>query len=323
MDSSIPRFACLVVGAGIGGIAAARTLAEAGVSVCILEKSRGIGGRLATRRIDGESFDHGAQFFTTREKVFEKEVERWIASGIAESWFEESGHVRYRGVGAMNPMAKHLAVGLDVRREQKVDSIGFAKGVWTIRSETDSFECERLLLTNPAPQAVALLESSEGNSGAEFLETLKTIEYEKCIALMLLLGSQLDLSDSGLIQVEPGEPIATLAETSIKGTTKRPGMVIQSGPEFAEKYFGESADTISAALLNALPFERELNVVDKSLQKWRYAKRKAHGLSGSFLKDDSTPLWHAGDGYVGPRIEGAYLSGIEAADSIIESFGSF
>ncbi|MBT5814296.1 MAG: NAD(P)-binding protein [Opitutales bacterium] len=320
MVLSALKFDCLVVGAGLGGIAAARKLVEAGVSVCILEKSRGIGGRLATRRLDGESFDHGAQFFTTRKKSFEKEVEQWIANGIAQSWFEESGHVRYRGVGAMNSMAKQLAAGLDVRREQKVDSIRFANGVWTVRSEKDSFECERLLLATPAPQAVALLESGEETFGADFLDTLKTIEYEKCISLMLLLESELNLSDSGLIKGEPGEPIATITETSIKGTTGRPGIVIQSGSEFAEKYFGEPADSISTALLGALPFQDKLKVVDMSLQKWRFAKRKEHGLSAAFLKSENEPLWHAGDGYVAARVEGAYLSGIKVANSIIESF---
>jgi predicted NAD/FAD-dependent oxidoreductase len=72
--------------------------------------------------------------------------------------------------------------------------------------------------------------------------------------------------------------------------------------------------------LGALPFQDKLKVVDMSLQKWRFAKRKEHGLSAAFLKSENEPLWHAGDGYVAARVEGAYLSGIKVANSIIESF---
>ena len=49
-----------IVGAGICGLAAAAELAAAGREVAVFDKSRGIGGRLATRRVDAMSFDHGA-----------------------------------------------------------------------------------------------------------------------------------------------------------------------------------------------------------------------------------------------------------------------
>jgi NADPH-dependent 2,4-dienoyl-CoA reductase/sulfur reductase-like enzyme len=39
-----------VIGAGISGLTCARTLADHGVSVTVFEKSRGLGGRMATRR---------------------------------------------------------------------------------------------------------------------------------------------------------------------------------------------------------------------------------------------------------------------------------
>lgn len=311
------KFDCIVVGAGIAGITAANKLVEAGLSVCILEKSRGMGGRLATRRIEGESFDHGAQFFTVREEGFEKDVQNWIEKGIARPWFGEPGRTRYCGVGGMNRMAKALTEGLDVRREQKVEWIGFENGFWKIRSNLGAFEGSILLLTNPAPQAVDLLEASKAASSAGFLDTLKRIEYEKCISLMLLLDSELGLSESGIIQSEPGEPITTITETSIKGTTGRPGIVIQSGPEFAEENFSASSESIYQQLTDALPYSGRLDVKGMSLQKWRFAKRKDHDLDCSFLEDEAVSLWHAGDGYIAPRIEGAFLSGDRVADSII------
>ncbi len=320
MGAGQQKFDCIVLGAGIAGIAAANKLRLAGLTVCLLEKSRGIGGRLATRRIAGQMFDHGAQFFTAREEGFISEVEKWVAIGIARPWFGGPGHERFCGSDGMSPMAKALAENLDVRREQKVEWIGLENGIWSVRTNSGTFEGSRLLLTNPAPQAVDLLEVSDLIVSTGYLDTLKTIEYEKCISLMLLLESELGLSKTGIIQNESGKPIATLTETSVKGITDRPGIVIQSSPEFAEENFGSSSDSIFKQLTDALPYSGPLKLEEMSLQKWRFAKRIDHDLEVSFMQDEANLLWHAGDGYISPKIEGAFLSGERVAESIIVSF---
>ena len=76
-----------VVGAGISGLICARTLADHGLSVVVWEKSRGAGGRMATRR-SGEMlrFDHGAQYFTVRDERFQRYVGAWLQDGIVAPW---------------------------------------------------------------------------------------------------------------------------------------------------------------------------------------------------------------------------------------------
>ena len=59
-----------VIGAGIAGLACAATLARAGIGVTLFEKSRRPGGRVATRRVEGLSFNHGAQFATAHGPDF-------------------------------------------------------------------------------------------------------------------------------------------------------------------------------------------------------------------------------------------------------------
>ena len=68
-----------VIGAGMGGLAAARRLGAAGRSVTLFDKSRGLGGRMATRRAGGFRFDHGAQYFATRGERFRELVEPQLA----------------------------------------------------------------------------------------------------------------------------------------------------------------------------------------------------------------------------------------------------
>ncbi|MFA6245022.1 MAG: FAD-dependent oxidoreductase, partial [Candidatus Hydrogenedentales bacterium] len=77
---------CIVIGAGISGLLAARTLRDSGKTVVILDKARGVGGRMATRRIGECVFDHGAQFFTATDPKFVEHVNRWTDDGIAAQW---------------------------------------------------------------------------------------------------------------------------------------------------------------------------------------------------------------------------------------------
>src|ERR671910_2039609 len=77
---------CIVVGAGISGLLAAHELQSEGWRVTVLDKGRGVGGRMATRRLGEGNFDHGAQFFTVRDDRFASLVEGWLTAGAAGGW---------------------------------------------------------------------------------------------------------------------------------------------------------------------------------------------------------------------------------------------
>src|ERR1700751_6031755 len=62
----------VVVGAGLSGVAAARTLETAGVEVTVLEALRGPGGRVRTERIGGYLVDTGPDGATAG-------YSRWLA----------------------------------------------------------------------------------------------------------------------------------------------------------------------------------------------------------------------------------------------------
>ncbi len=116
---------CVVVGAGISGLVAARELSAAGWQVVVLEEASGVGGRMATCRIGKGTFDHGAQFFTVRSERFERLVAGWLEANVVEEWtrgFADAegkhnydGHPRYRGSEGMISIPRYLACGLDVR----------------------------------------------------------------------------------------------------------------------------------------------------------------------------------------------------------------
>ena len=87
-----------VVGAGMAGVVCARTLVQAGHRVTLLEKSRGLGGRMSTRHTEFGGFDHGSQYFTVRDARFETAL-RSNATSVVRPWsastvrvLDEFGH---------------------------------------------------------------------------------------------------------------------------------------------------------------------------------------------------------------------------------------
>jgi predicted NAD/FAD-dependent oxidoreductase len=85
LSGALPTVA--VIGSGLSGLSCERTLADHGFTVTVFEKSRGVGGRMATRRAeDNLSFDHGAQYFTARDSRFKRYVDSWLHDAIVAPW---------------------------------------------------------------------------------------------------------------------------------------------------------------------------------------------------------------------------------------------
>jgi renalase len=182
-----------IIGAGMAGITAARTLTQAGHRVTVFEKSRSVSGRMATRRSDFGGFDHGAQYFTVRDARF-RQMMQWalsVSPHIARPWsanavrvLDGQGHtleaalpggephwVAQPGMNALvNLMAAPLLSAGQVKLETEVEQIlPLADGRWRILAKDvldankparahDGFDS--VLLAVPSVQAQALFEVS-------------------------------------------------------------------------------------------------------------------------------------------------------------------
>ena len=141
-----------VVGAGISGLTCARTLADHGLPVTVFEKSRGVGGHMATRRSDnGAAFDHGAQYFTVRDKRFQNCVDSWQHAGLVQRWNgrivsrhdqnteqDKSSTARFVACPGMNAICRHLAENLDIRTNTRVALPTRCQGKWLVSDATGS-----------------------------------------------------------------------------------------------------------------------------------------------------------------------------------------
>jgi predicted NAD/FAD-dependent oxidoreductase len=325
---------CLVIGAGIAGLLAARELTEAGWSVTVLDKGWGVGGRMATRRVGNGTFDHGAQFFTVRGERFGELVEGWIRAGIVEEWSRgfvsadgeraEDGHPRYRCSGGMTGICKHLARDLDVRTGERVVEMNSGSGgsSWEVVCESGARTSARaLLITAPAPQALELALSGNVELSEEAREQLANVSYDPCVALMALLSEGPGVvPEPGGVQIK-GEPLDWISDNRRKGISDAPALTIHGGPQWSREHYDTSDGALTDALLGftseRLGTELVGRVMETSVARWRYSWVTEPHPEPYLAASTDPPLLFAGDGFGKQKVEGAALSGLAAADRLL------
>jgi renalase len=325
-------FSCVIVGAGIAGLMAAQTLQAQGVRVTVLDKGRGVGGRLATRWVEVSTeqkayFDHGAQFFTVRDQRFQKFVDEWMAAGIVRQWssgFAQSdgilnndGHPRYCGTTGMNSIARHLTNGIDVRTNAKVIRVVQQNSQWKIVLENDeSLTADALLLTPPAEQSLALLDETY-SLPIDVRDALERITYDPCFALLAVLNSPPRLPDPGALQLQ-SEPITWMADNYRKGISPNVfTATIHAGAEFTREHWDANHEIIAQKLLSAAQEWLGDSVQSWQVHRWRYSQPRVLHPEACLIVNDGAPLAFAGDGFGAARVEGAAISGISAAEKIV------
>ena len=320
----------LIVGAGIAGLRAARTLQDAGKTVVVLEKSRGLGGRAATKRLHGTHADHGAQYFTARDPRLQSQIDEWVGTGVLKVWTRgfhkltpdgleapDEGYPRYAFPDGMNTFGKLLGDGLDVRREALVTGLAKTTDGWSVTlSDSTAHAAETLILNAPAPQALILGQDLFSDNTKD---ALSRVEFAPCLALMA--GFAQAAPEWSGIEAKDG-PVSWLANDSSKHSdadtneTGETTLVLHGNPAFSEAHL----ETPETALSEMLAVAASLGFTDPSwtqLQRWRYSK-VTQPYDGPYLKEGNN-LYFCGDWCGGAKVEAAYLSGLEVAGAVLES----
>jgi renalase len=315
----------VVVGAGVGGLTAAGSLPRS-LDVVVVDKGRGVGGRLATRRIGDASFDHGAQFITTHTPEFAEIVAGWGRAGVARPWFrgrigpagtvDPDGHIRFCGVVSMNAIAKHLAEGLDVRLSNRVLALDPSEGCWRVQLDDGSdLEADAVVLTPPVPQSLTLLAAGGVMLSEADARALQTIRYEPCLAVMAALDGASGLDDPGAIAPASG-PIGWMADNRAKGVSSVPAVTIHATAEFSRSHMDASDELVAAELLRAAGLRARPPDGQVQVQRWRFARPTTIHPARFLVADGLPPLVFAGDAFGSAKVEGAALSGIAASAAV-------
>ena len=320
-DPSSNGIDVLIIGAGMAGLTAASALKESGLRAVILDKGRGVGGRIASRRIGGATFDHGAQFITTHTARFAEAVEGWSREGILEEWCRgftppADGHPRWRAKPAMTAVPKLLAQGLDIRLEKKVTALREAGDGWRVETATgEVFAARTVLLTAPVPQSLALMEQGDFSIPLVVRIKLESIAYERCLAVMAVLdGPSRIPPPGGLVPSHPA--IGWLADNQQKGISAEPAVTIHATPAFSMEHWDNDREESGRALIAEAAEWLGAGVKSYQVHGWRYSRPMHVEENRVAVVSESPLLLLAGDAFGGPRVEGAALSGWAAAEAI-------
>ena len=316
-----------VIGAGLSGLSFAH-FSRRFADIQLFEKSRGVGGRLATRRAAEHEFDHGAQFFTCRAKSlesllkdddFQSVVSEWQPKLVTlapdsgtfkRTWFEP----HYVGVPSMTAFPKRLACDLAISYSTQVQKISRCGHGWQLKDDCDTElgVFDWVVSAMPAPQVNMLF-------GTRFSEHRSVTEAQlsPCFALMVALKGRPQLNFEAAVVRQ--SPISWLAINNSKQSRSAPSsLVLHSSNEWATSHIDEEPSVIKNQLLHALNQLIDpslLSIQEMHLQRWRYAKvEKAIGRE--FLVDEENQLAAVGDWCLGSRAEDAFVSGRALAEHL-------
>lgn len=303
-----------IIGAGMAGMSCARRLAEAGHAPVILDKGRGIGGRLATRRADGGlQFDHGAQYVTARSAEFGSLLAEAEKTGVVARWEDGAGSPRYVGTPGMSALAKYLGRGLEVRQSTEVTGLRERDAGWSVMTRDGEMHFDRIVVTAPAPQVCTLMGAAH-----PLAEALSDVHFDPCLTLMAAFPA--DAPRPFVNRLDPGDPIAWIADDSTKPGRGASGCwVAQASPEWSREHLELDRDQIAERMLPMLCDRIGVDqgaVLYAVAHRWRYA-RVCLPLGRPFLRNASGTFHAGGDWCLDARVEAAWTSGDAIARSIL------
>lgn len=318
-----------VVGAGLAGLACARTLADHNIRVTVFEKSRGLGGRCATRRDGPWAFDHGAQYFTIRDPRLATHIASWQQRGVIALWQgalavhergvwqpAKAGVRRWVASPGMSALGAHLADGLDVRQQTHVAHVQREGRQWRLVADSgaDLGVFDVVLTCVPAPQAAALL----SDVAPALVQQAATAVMHPTWATMVVLANRAQFAwDGAFLNDDPvlswisrdaSKPLRREHETWVLHATRA------WTTAHLEDDATRIADMMTASFRSATGIAAP--AVHSVAHRWRHALPDPVATDAA-LFDPALSLGAGGDWCGGPRIEGALLSGFALAGRVL------
>ena len=303
-----------VIGGGISGIACATALADAGLSVDILDLGRRLGGRLATQTLrdtgtacDGRAVDVGAAYFTVDDTRFGEVVGDWVDRGLVRPWTDtfhiadgtqilgtKSGPVRYAAPRGLRSLVEDLATVLpsdlvEIRHPLDVTSVDVSPDGVRVADR----DYRAVALCGPDPQMDALVLVDQAPL------------WEPVIALVAVYPERTWEFDGVFVNDDP--VLSFVADDGSRRGDGAPVLVAHSTPVLAAGHLADPVTAAPAMLAVLGNLSRGGVPAWFTVKRWTYA-RPAHARPEAFAFDGV--VGRAGDGWAGvPRTQSAWVSG--------------
>ena len=349
MSSATPALRVAVVGAGIAGLSCARSLADAGHAVQLFDKARGVGGRLASRRVewvdaDGAQrsvvFDHGAPGFSARSPTFRRFVDQAHARGELVRWSPAmapgsaeplDGLSAWVPVPNMPSLCQGLLGSLPIALGCAVDALDRDAHGWRLEclGEAVGEGFDQVVVAMPPRQASHLLQGHR----ADWAERAARIPMLPCWTLMGVADAPVErgAAASGASAAPtwdmawPRGPLASVIRNESRpGRLSVPGeahWVAHASAPWSQVHLEAPAADVQAMLQAALAdcLGHPLHWRHALVQRWRDAAvpRSVAHAPGRCHWDTTLGLGVCGDFLGGAGAEGAWLSAQALAGAML------
>lgn len=321
----------LILGAGLAGLSCAQHLQQEGYRVTLLDKARGPGGRLASKRLEGWQFDMGAQYFTARSDDMQQALQTWLARGWVapwqgnfahwhnQEWQNHTGAPRYVGQPRMSALSRGLCADLTLLAGQAVTHLEHHQGEWQVSLADGTRQAARgLISTLPLPQLRKLLEPIPALHKG-ICPQLPNADYQACWALAYRCTGPWP-SKYASISLH-GHPLLDFIayENSKPGRGQGCVVSVQCNPVFSAAHLDISQAELSHLVLQSLTeiLGQPLQVEDNYAHRWLYARAMPATEPSQCLWLPDIRFGAAGDIFSAGKVEGAWLSGLALARRIV------
>ncbi|RQH20368.1 NAD(P)/FAD-dependent oxidoreductase [Okeania hirsuta] len=345
------QFDVTVIGAGMAGLVCAQQLQQAGYSVVVVEKSRGAGGRMATRRVSGTRVDHGLRYLEPKGKFLqqlinylERKKNGLSSQHILQLWTDKIYElIQPQGLilpitkdcyitpQGMNSVGKFLAQNLEVWFSRRVETMqATADKNWHLSLEVTNNAATKkpveaiskaVVVAIPAPQALMILEKPVAETPPEFLNNLRFVEYDPCITVMAGYSPALqeNLPEWRSLAFPNDDYLAWVGVDSSKRLhSTQPVFVIQSNAKFATTHLDTTdlqpvgQELLEYTAQQLMPWLKSPEWLQ--VHRWGYAFCHQPLAVSCLTTELPLPLVGAGDWCGGDNIESAFASGLAAAN---------
>lgn len=346
----------IVIGAGLAGLVCAQQLQRSGYQVIVVEKSRGLGGRLATRRLPEAWADHGVRCLEAQGELSQVLVQVLEQQHILHRWTEDlytmtlnsaldrgelsrSPSPCYVSDSGITAVAKFLGQGLEIQRSQRVQAlIPQPDQRWQIELAPDAqnsvgWTAKAVVMAIPAPQAIQLLNPLLAQGlPLDVWTALQSVQFAPCITAITTYASEtvpihdllwraIRFSDNS--DNSDNSDVAWVSlERSKRTADLHDGHVVvcQSHAAFAQRYLEEvDLHPVGQQLIHSAARALGTWLDDyEQLQvhRWRYGLVASPWTNSTIFSEVPLPLLCCGDWCGGQTVEAALQSGLLAATQL-------
>ena len=307
-----------IIGAGAAGLTCARQLIENGFKVSIFDKSRGTGGRIATRRIENGLFNHGAsripdfRYCNSLPENLKKLLETAVELRVL---IPQDNY--YTSFASMKTFITYLSEGLEIKKNTEITSVKRINlGVELSLKNSNKIQVKDsfLILSIPQPQVLNLLNS-------DFPEISKLIQPAKMfssVSGLFAFDKALSLKKS---HIENSSIYGFHENSRVGQNLNLDCWTIHSKKNYGKTLSQFDKNQIKNHLLNE--FER-LASIDFPQPRYAEGHRWLYGftekaLNENYVFNEPDKIGICGDWCRGNTVLDALISGTSLANKILSS----